>query len=201
MLVFGLTGGIACGKSTVARAFEELGVATVDADQLSRLIYRQDHPGYHAVTAHFGERVLDDGQNIDRQKLAKIIFANPDERSALERMTHPLIAKESAIAIEKAKAQGFELLCYEASLLIETGRANTFRPLVVVTCDPNLQRERLQLRDGLTDHEMNKRLTSQMPLNEKQKHADFLIVNDHDATYLKRETQRVWSHLMEWTSR
>ena len=167
MLVFGLTGGIACGKSTVARAFEELGVATVDADQLSRLIYRQDHPGYHAVTAHFGERVLDDGQNIDRQKLAKIIFANPDERSALERMTHPLIAKESAIAIEKAKAQGFELLCYEASLLIETGRANTFRPLVVVTCDPNIQRERLRLRDGLTDHEIEQTINKSNALERK----------------------------------
>ena len=201
MLVFGLTGGIACGKSTVARAFEELGVATVDADQLSRLIYQQNHPGYRAVTTHFGERILDDEQNIDRQKLAKIIFANPDERHILERITHPLIAKESGIAIEAAKAQGFELLCYEASLLIETGRTDAFRPLVVVTCDPKIQRARLRMRDGMTDHEINKRLTSQMPLSEKQEHADFLIENNQDAAYLKRETHRVWNQLMERVSR
>ncbi|MGB0646311.1 MAG: dephospho-CoA kinase [Bradymonadia bacterium] len=195
--VLGLTGGIACGKSTVATSFRALGAAVVDADQVSRDVTAKDTLGYERLLSRFGVGILDEQQNIDRTKLGALVFENKALRSELESIVHPLIADESMRQIQTACQTGAPLVLYEAALLIETKRHDAFRPLIVVWCSPEEQMKRLIHRDGLDQEAAKLRLNSQMPIVEKLGFADILIENNGSLATLSARVAAIWKELTQ----
>lgn len=178
MHVFGLTGGIASGKSTVAKLFVEAGVPVVDADEVARAVVLPGSDGLAAVVAAFGEGVLLPDGTLDRKGLGARVFADAGARATLNGILHPRIAAESGRRIAELDAQGFSLACYDAALIVERGMAEAFRPLVVVATSPDVQRARLVARDGLTTAEADERLAAQAPVAVKLAAADHVIEND-----------------------
>jgi dephospho-CoA kinase len=192
-IVYGLTGGIACGKSTVARILCDLGAVVIDADQISRDVVQPGSAGLSELCETFGIDILDEQGALDRPKLGSMVFAQPSLRKQLESIVHPLIAVESLRQIERAKQSQVPMIVYEAALLVETKRANDFRPLIVVWCSSAEQKARLKDRDGLDSVAAQLRLDSQMPIEEKIKHADILIENNGTRTQLNEAVSKVWS--------
>ena len=178
MHVFGLTGGIASGKSTVGRRFAERGVPIVDADRLARDVVAPGTEGLRAVVDAFGPQVLAADGSLDRAALGAIVFADPGMRKALEAITHPRIARAGQTRMVDLAAAGHRLACYEAALLIEAGTADLFRPLVVVGAPESVQIARTMTRDGLDEAAARARVRAQKPLSEKVALADFVITND-----------------------
>jgi len=175
--VFGLTGGIASGKTTVAKRFEERGVPVVYADELARRAVEKGSPGLLQVVERFGAQVLDARGDLDRKKLGALVFGKPLELSALNAIVHPRVGALGADAFAALLERGVELACYEVPLLIENGLQHAFRPVVLVAADPAMQRARIMARDGLSSDEADKRIAAQLPLSEKLKLADHIIEN------------------------
>jgi len=189
--VFGLTGGIASGKSTVARLFVEAGVPVVDADEVARAVVLPGSAGLAAVVAAFGEGVLLADGTLDRKGLGARVFRDASARATLNGILHPRIAAESGRRIAELAAQGFALACYDAALIVERGMADAFRPLVVVATSPDVQRARLVARDGLTTAEADERLAAQAPVAAKLAAADHVIDNDGTLDELRARTLAV----------
>lgn len=175
--VFALTGGIASGKSTVARHWRSLGLPVVDADELSRRVVAPSTPGLAAIVERFGPSVIDDGGALDRGALGRIVFGNPAARRELEAIVHPRVQQAAAEELARIAAAGRELACYEVPLLFETGQQDAYRPVVVVAVDEATQLERAMQRDGLGAGEARARIAAQMPLAEKVARADYVIDN------------------------
>lgn len=183
--LFGLTGGIASGKSSVGRRFASRGVAVIDADRVAREVVRPGTPGLAAVVDAFGPSVLTADGELDRKALAALVFTDPQRRQTLNAITHPLIAAATRQAAAEHAAQGHPLVCYEAALLVENGLADAFRPLVVVAADEASQITRAMARDGAVEHEVRARIAAQMPLATKIAAADVVIRNDGSADDLE----------------
>jgi dephospho-CoA kinase len=175
--VFGLTGGIGSGKSTVARRFRARGLPVVDADDLAREVVLPGSEGLREIVAEFGEGVLDASGALDRPKLASLVFGDEPKRKRLNAITHPRVRELSLMKMQELDAKGEPLACYEVPLLIESGLADVLRPLVVVNVDEATQIARTTARDGSTREHAQKRVSSQMPLSEKVKLADHVIDN------------------------
>lgn len=179
---FGLTGGIASGKSTVSQRFAERGVAIVDADAIAREIVLPGTPGLAALVEAFGVTILDAGGVLDRQALASVAFASREAQQRLNAITHPRIAMETQRRLAAASAP---LACYDAALLVENGVADAFRPLVVVATDEATQIARATQRDGLPEAEIRRRIGLQRPLADKIALADIVIHNDGTLAQLR----------------
>jgi len=178
MIVFGLTGGIASGKSTVSKHIRELWIPVIDADQLAREVVKKDTEGYEAVVAAFGKGILGPDGEIDRKALGAIVFSDAEAREKLNGMLHSRIGARSMELIARLQAQRHKLACYDAALLVEGGLTEFFRPLVVVAATPTTQVDRIMKRDGLTRDEALARVNAQLPLAEKIAMADYVIEND-----------------------
>lgn len=178
--VVGLTGGIASGKSTVARMLVELGAALIDADQLARDIVRPATPGLARLVEAFGNEILREDGTLDRKKLGEIVFADGDAREKLNAITHPLIAQAGAERIAALQDSDAPYIVYEAALLVENGAHELFSGLIVVACTPETQLARIIARDDLTEEEAKARIVSQLPLEKKVEVADYVIENDGD---------------------
>jgi dephospho-CoA kinase len=176
--LFGLTGGIASGKSTVAARLRAHGVAVIDADELAREVVEPGTEGLRAVVEAFGEGVLDASGALDRKALGRIVFADAGARRRLNAITHPRIGQRTAALAQELARAGEPLGCYEAALLVENGVVDMFRPLVVVSCPESVQIERIQARDGASQEEAALRVAAQKPLAEKVAVADFVIDTD-----------------------
>jgi dephospho-CoA kinase len=177
MHVFGLTGGLASGKTTVAARFRAQGLAVIDADQLAREVVAKGTPGLAAVVEAFGPAVLSADGSLDRARLADRVFADPDERRRLNAIMHPLIAVAGASRVADLAAAGEPLVCYEAALLVENGLADALRPLVVVAVPEPVQVARAMARDGATEEAARARIAAQLPLGAKVAAADHVIDN------------------------
>ena len=178
MRVFGITGGIASGKSTVSARFRARGLPVIDADQLARDAVAKGSEGLLAIVVAFGPSVLGPDGMLDRKALADIVFADDAKRKLLNGIVHPKVALLGVLASEALSAKGEPLAGYEAALLVENGLAEAFRPLVVVAASEATQIARCKLRDGATDEEARARLRAQMPLAEKIAAADLVLEND-----------------------
>jgi dephospho-CoA kinase len=175
--IFGLTGGIGSGKSRVAAHWRARGLPVVDADELAREVVEVGSPGLAAVVEHFGASVLARDGSLDRQALAARVFGDDDARRALNAITHPRVRERGAERFQELHAAGEPLGCYEVPLLVESGLADAFRPLVVVSAPRELQIERAARRDGATAAEVEARLAAQLPLDRKVALADHVIDN------------------------
>jgi dephospho-CoA kinase len=174
--LFGLTGGIACGKSTVAGFLRNRHLPVIDADEVAREVVSPGSEGLAHIVAVFGPGVLDASGCLDRSKMGTLVFTNDKERAKLEAITHPLIRQQTQRRARALADQGHPMAAYEAALLVENGLADAFRPLVVVVVvDPATQVARLVARNSLTEEQARARIASQMPLSEKASLADHVI--------------------------
>lgn len=191
MLVAGLTGGIASGKSTVAAWFASWGAHVVDADQVARDVVAPEGPAFDAVVERFGDRIVTENGEIDRIELGRIVFDSETERAALEAIMHPAIREESLRRF--AEHTGDAVLgVYEAALLVETGAHEDFDCLIVAACTPEIQLARLVERDGVTENEARKRLAAQFPLEKKVELADHVIDTNGTLDETRGNARSVW---------
>jgi len=176
MLRVGLTGSIGVGKSFVASVFIELGCHVLDADLTAREVVMPGTPGLKAITQEFGEEILNTDGTLDRKRLGALVFADENRRQRLNHILHPfIIARQDEILREWEREDPEGIGIVDAALMIESGGYKRFDKLIVVHCRPEVQLERLMLRDKLSREEAERRINSQMPQEEKQKFADYLI--------------------------
>jgi dephospho-CoA kinase len=193
----GLTGGIASGKSTVSRLFEQLGVAVVDADQLAREVVAIGSDGLREVVEAFGPQVLATDGNLDREKLGAIVFSDEQARRKLQAITHPRIARLGAERIATLQTTHTPYVIYDAPLLVEVGAHGAFAALIVVAASVPTQIARLHARDGLNERQSGERLASQLPLARKIAVADYVIHNDGSIEELAQRTREVHAQILE----
>ncbi len=191
MKLVGLTGGIASGKSTVAKILAELGAAIVDADVLSREVVAPGHDGWNEIVATFGRDVLQADQNLDRQKLRTLIFNNPAARKQLEAIIDPRVRALAEQRIREHGEAGYTVVVYEVPLLFEGNLQEWLRPVILVASNVDLQRQRLQRRDGLEATAAQKHIDAQMSLEDKRKLADYVIENDGSLADLESQVRSV----------
>ncbi|NCV16495.1 MAG: dephospho-CoA kinase, partial [Actinobacteria bacterium] len=171
MLRVALTGGIGSGKSLVGEILEELGALVIDSDQLARDVIERGSPGYEEVLTAFGDSILSEGQ-IDRAKLAELVFNESDLRKKLESIIHPLV-REAAEKLARKLPSG-AILVNQIPLLVESDGAKRFDYVVTVSADEDIRRERLRSR-GLKDYEITQRLAAQVSDVEREKIANYII--------------------------
>ncbi len=193
--VVGLTGGIACGKTTVAKMFGELGIPVIDADILAREVVEPGTPGLARIVEAFGDHVLDAGGRLDRKRLADVVFEDAEARAKLNGILHPLIGAAGAQRIAALQDTSAPYIIYEAALLVETGSYKAFSALVVVSASESVQKARLEERDRFTADETVARIASQLPLAEKTAVADYVIVNDADLAATRSQVAAVHEKL------
>ena len=180
MRVFGLTGGIGSGKSTVARLFREEKIPVVDADRISREITSPGKPAYVDIVGRFGEKILLPDGRIDRKMLGAIIFADPGKRADLEAITHPRIALGIREAVSALASEGHPVAIVEAALIHEKGPQGMFEAVIGVRCGTGLQVLRLMRRDGISREQALQIVSSQMDPEEKARASDYVIDNSGD---------------------
>lgn len=196
MVVAGLTGGIATGKSTVAAIFEKAGARLIDADRIAREAVRKDSPAYREILAHFGAEALQENGELDRKRLAAVIFGDPDEQRALERIVHPRVKEEIDLGIERVRRQAPDaLVIVDIPLLYEAGMQHGLDAVIVVYAPENLQIERLMARDALTRPAAVARIRAQMPIESKRALATYLIDNSGSIESTRAETLEVYRQL------
>ena len=197
MLRVGLTGSIGVGKSFVASVFIELGCHLLDADQTAREVVMPGTPGLMALTHTFGEEILNPDGTLNRKQLGSLVFADESRRQRLNQLLHPfIIARQDEIlnAWEAEDPKGIGIV--DAALMIESGGYRRFDKLLVVHCRPEVQLERLMLRDKLSREEAERRINSQLPQEEKQKFADYLIDTSDGFESTRAQTIRVHQKLI-----
>jgi len=188
MLKVALTGGIGSGKSTVAEYLEELGAYVIDSDQLARDVIERGTPGYEAVLAAFGDEILTDG-DVDRAKLAAIVFKDPTSRLRLEGIIHPLVRDAAEKMVRNLPAES--IVINQIPLLVETGGAKRFDYVVAVSADEEVRRARLIDR-GMKDYEITKRLAAQVNDAEREKVAHYVVTNNGTLDDLSRSVEVLW---------
>jgi dephospho-CoA kinase len=197
MLRVGLTGGIASGKSAVARTLAGLGCYVIDADAIVTRLYRPGGAGHEALVRTYGPAILRADGEIDRPKVAAIAFENDESASRLNQLIHPLVIAEQQrmMEAEERRSRGAEQIAVvEATLLLESGGRKRFDKIVVVDVDPEIQVRRGVAR-GMDEAELRRRIARQMPRDTRLGQADYVIDNNGDLSSGEAETRRVYEGL------
>ena len=176
--MIGLTGGIASGKSTVAKRLRAAGVPVIDADQVAREVVEPGEDALTAIASRFGPEVIQEDGTLDRKGLGAIVFADPRELAALNAITHPAIMARVAEHAQALAEDGHRWAVYEAALIVEHDLAPHLSQLIVVLCDPEAQVRRVMDRDGLTEPEARQRLAAQTDNATREARADIVLRND-----------------------
>ncbi|MGB9886638.1 MAG: dephospho-CoA kinase [Moorellales bacterium] len=193
MVVIGLTGGIASGKSTVSRMLARLGACIIDADLLAREIVRPGRPAWRDIVRHFGREVLGPGGEIDRKALARRIFADSEARLLLNRLTHPrVVERTAAILRELARRGDCPMAVVDAPLFFEAGMDKLVDEVWVVRVSEETQIQRLIERDKLTPEEARQRLAAQMSLAERLQRAHRVIDNEGSVEETWKQVLDLW---------
>lgn len=195
MLVVGLTGGIGSGKSTFAALLAERGAQIIDADLLGRDALRPGEPAWHSVVDTFGDEVLVEGtMNIDRKRLAGIVFNDPTKLAALNAIVHPIIMRGIADRLEKLQGTD-EVVVLDAALIVELGLAESVDLIVVVTSTVDNRRRRLAELRGMAHDDIMARIGAQASEEELMAKADVVVRNNGNVADLGLEADRVWAEL------
>lgn len=196
MILVGLTGGVATGKSTVARMFKQCGAAVINADLLARQVVEPGKPAWREIVKQFGKTVLNQDRSLDRQALGSIVFRNRTKRRQLERIIHPRVAREQQRLVHRvAKRNPQAVVIYEVPLLFEAGVDKRVDNIIVVTADRETQIARLKKRNGLSRAESIRRISSQMPLAKKIQRADHMLNGTLPRPSLRRQVGQLFKHL------
>ncbi|SDZ80368.1 dephospho-CoA kinase [Desulfuromusa kysingii] len=197
VLVLGITGNIASGKSTVSKELARRGAVVVDADQLAREVVEAGSAALQKIVAAFGTEVLQHDGCLDRDKLGQMVFADVKVRAMLNRIVHPEIAERSKQRLQELQQRGdIPLIVYEAPLLFEVGAESRVDKVLVVKVDPVEQLRRLQLRDGLSEMAAKERMAAQMPQSQKIARADFVIDNSGRIEETLSQVELLWPKLV-----
>ena len=176
MILVGLTGGVATGKSTVAKMFKQCGAIVIDADELAHEVVKPGKPAWREIVASFGKTVLNQDRSLNRQALGSIVFRNPEKRRQLERIIHPRVAREQArLTKQAARTDPKAVVIYDVPLLFEAGIDKRVDRTIVVTANRKTQMARLKKRNGLSQAEAIRRIRSQMPLAKKIQRANHVL--------------------------
>ena len=195
MRVVGLTGGIASGKSSVAKTLTELGAQIVDADQVAREVVEPGQPAHDDIVAAFGKEILLPDGGIDRKKLGGIVFADSEKRKILNQITHPRIAARTQEKLMALGAAGAKVAIYEAALLVENGVHRGLGGLIVVYCNEEEQIARIMRRDGFSREEALHRVRAQAPLSDKLAVATWVIDTNGPIEETRKHVERVWAEI------
>lgn len=196
MLILGLTGGIASGKNSIAGILKELGAQIIDADILCRELVEKDKPAWQEIVQFFGKDILLENGSLDRKKLGKIIFENPEKRDILNSILHPkVIEEETRIAGEIKKKSPKALVVVNAALLIESGNHKNVDKVIVVGADEDKIIDRIIQRDGLGREEAKLRISTQLPFQKKIKYAHYVIENNGTLDELKIKVKKVYNDI------
>ena len=196
MLQAALTGGIATGKSYCLARLAALGVPTIDADKLARLVVAPGSPGLVAVVERFGSGILREDGTLDRPALARVIFADRVARADLEALIHPIV-RAGIERFFSSLPRGVGFAVADIPLLFETGHEYDFDAVIVAACSPEEQLRRLMSRDGLPEADARARLAAQFPIEEKVRRAHYVIRTDGDYVETDAEIQRVYEKLVK----
>jgi dephospho-CoA kinase len=198
VIIAGLTGGIASGKSTVSGFLSDAGAQVIDADQIAREVVKPGTPGYDAILAFFGPTILMPGGEIDRKRLGEIIFNDPDKKARLDAIVHPLVFERSAERIAQIAAQTPDaVVIMDIPLLFEAGMESDLAEVIVVYVPEKLQLERLMNRDGVDEQAAMARIRSQMPIEEKRRRATVVIDNSGTTFDSRRQALAVFRRLKQ----
>jgi len=186
-LIIGLTGGIASGKSTVAKMLRELAIPVIDADEIAREVVQIGEDAYLQIVEQFGEGILQEDKNIDRLKLGSIVFNDEAKRKLLNRIVHPAIRQRMMQKKEEYASVGEQTVVLDIPLLFESNLTHLVHKTIVVYVDDQIQLERLMERNGFSKEEAEVRIRAQLPLKEKVKKADAVIDNNGSLAQTKAQ--------------
>jgi len=196
MIVVGLTGGVATGKSTVAKMFKQCGAVVIDADELARNVVKPGKPAWHAIVNTFGKTVLTSDRTINRQALGAVVFNNRVKLRRLERIIHPRVARQQVKLTRQAvRNDPKAVVIYDVPLLFEVGIDKRVDKIIVVSADQETQLARLKKRNGLSRAEALRRIRSQMPLAKKIQRTDHVLDGTLSRTSLRRQVGRLLKSL------
>ncbi len=193
MLLVGLTGGIGSGKSTVAGMLEDRGAVVLDADEFARRAVAAGTPGFRHVVETFGRRVVAEDGEIDRARLARIVFAEPQDRERLEAIVHPEVARLLHEELQPYRDTD-RVVVYAVPLLVENGLQSMFAEVVVVTAPEDLRVERLVAR-GMAEDDARARIRAQLTDDEREAVATHVLRNDSSVEGLERQVDELWAEL------
>jgi dephospho-CoA kinase len=201
MLKIGLTGGIASGKSYVLGLLRELGCEVIDADVIAHRVIEPGQPAFEEIIDHFGREVLDAEGKIERAKLGAIVFNDPSQRARLNSIVHPRVFEvQGRWFAEIEERNPGAIAVVDAALMIETGSYRRYDKLIVVHCRPDLQLQRLMIRNNMSREEASARISSQMPAEEKLKYADFAVDTSNGFEDTRLQVQSLYSELCRMAS-
>jgi dephospho-CoA kinase len=197
MLRVGLTGGIGTGKSTVGEMFVELGCRLIDSDRITHELLEPGQVVHAAVVREFGPRILTPDGTIDRRVLGNIVFKeDPQARERLNGLVHPAVIRRQQEWLKEVEAQDpHAIAIVDAALMIEAGTYKNYDRIIVVTCRPEIQKQRLRLRSTLSEDQIDARIRAQMPLEEKVQFADFVIDNSGSRDATRAQVLRIYEKL------
>ena len=198
MLNVGFTGGIASGKSTVAKMFQEKGAYLIDFDKLAHFVEEPDQQAWKAIVDFFGSDILNNDRTINRIKLGLLVFKDREKLSKLNSIVHPAVFEEWRRRSEDIRERNPQaIVISDVPLLIEVGMRNMFDVVVLVHAFPEDQIQRLMERNGLSREDAVRRLSSQMPIDEKRAYADIVIDNHDSLEATRRIVNDAWKDLLE----
>lgn len=205
MLRVGLTGGVACGKSTVAKMFAELGATIVDADAIAHELYRPGHEVFQELVRHFGPEILRPDGELDRAKLAALVF-DGGRVEELNKIVHPAVIRQQDQWMRSlGEKDPYAVAIVEAALILEAGVKDRFDRIMVVTCKPEQKVTRFAQRTGMSEDaaraDVERRTKAQMSDEEKARRADFVIDNSGSVEETRHQVQRIYSELKILTKR
>ena len=193
MRVIGLTGGIGTGKSEVSRILSQLGASIIDADKVGHEAYLPRTETWQEVVKTFGREILQSNEEIDRKKLGAIVFSDPKALEKLNEIVHPRIYKMIEERIKGLKERGEEEVVVEAALLIEANWAPLVDEIWVTTSPQDEVVRRTRDRSGLSEDTIRSRIRSQLPQEQRVKHADVVIENNEDLETLRVKVKSLWN--------
>lgn len=202
MITFGLTGGIACGKSTVTKTLRKHGIPIVDADIIARQVVDVGTHGYFSVLKAFGKEFFHDDGTLNRVALGNLVFSEKTALKKINDIMAPLIQDEAYRQIQRwflyLDGQGKDLIVgYDAALICEMGNAKKYRPLIVVSCPQDMQLQRLMSRNSLTREQAMARINAQMPVADKAAMADYVVDTSSTIEYSVLQTEEIIKQLKD----
>jgi dephospho-CoA kinase len=199
MAVYGLTGGIGAGKSTVCRMLQEHGITIVAADAVGRQVVAKGSPGLATIVATFGEAILDSSGVLDRRQLGTLVFGDVARRRQLEDIMHPLVKERSRAIFAELSIAGVPIIVYESALLFETERQHEMHGTILVTAGEAQRITRVQQRDSATTAAVRARMQAQMSDDAKRHLADYVLDNNGDLQDLQRQVDTLVATLRQAT--
>jgi len=193
MLIVALTGGIASGKSTVAEMFKSLGAPLIDSDLLAHQALMPQGEAYQEVLAEFGTDILNEDQSINRGRLGAVVFESSSRLQKLNSIVHPVVLRNIETLVSNYRAQGHKVVLIDIPLLYEAGRADEYDFVILVHVPVDLQRKRLSDRNTeLSEIEIERRLSAQLPIDTKAERADFVIDNSGTIEKTRAQVEEIW---------